>query len=123
MWTVTVAMKQKMLAPWKESYDKPRQHVKNRDITLPTKVHIVKAMVFPAFTYGCERWTTKKTLRVLWTAMISNQSILKKINLKYSLEGLILNLKLQYSGHLIPTADSLEDPDAGKDSRQIGSRG
>ena len=118
MQTVTVAMKQKMLAPWKESYDKPRQHVKNRDITLPTKVHIVKAMLFPAFMYGCEGWTTKTTLRVLWTARISNRSILKKIYSKYSLEGLILNLKLQYSGHLIPTADSLEDPDAGKDSRQ-----
>ena len=57
---VTVAMKLKMLTPWKESYDQPRQHIKSRDITLSTKVHLVKAMVFPVAMYGCERWTIKK---------------------------------------------------------------
>ena len=95
---------------------------KTRDITLPTKVYIVKAMVFPAVMYGCESWTMKKAehqridafelwcwrrlLRVPWTAR-STQSILKEINSKYSLEGLVL--KRQYfSGHLMPRADSLE---------------
>ena len=91
--------------------------LKSRDITLPTKVHIVKAMVFPAVMYGCESWTIKKTehrridafelqcwkrlLRVPWTARRSNQSILKDISPEYSLEGLMLKLKLQYSGHLL----------------------
>ena len=90
--------------------------LKNRHITLPTKVHIIKAMVFPVVVYGCENWTIKKTeywridafklccwrrlLRVPWTAKRSNQSILKEINSEYSLEGLMLNLKLQYFGHL-----------------------
>ena len=89
---------------------------KNRDITLPTKVHILKAMVFPVVMYGCESWTIKKAecqridvfelwcwrlLRVPWTARISNQSILKEISPEYSLEGLMLNLKLQYFGHLM----------------------
>ena len=88
---------------------------KNRDITLPTKVHLVKAMAFPVVMYGCESWTTKKSehqridafelwcwrslLRVPWTARRSNQSILKKISPEYSLEGLMLKLKLQYFGH------------------------
>ena len=97
---------------------------KNRDITLPTKVHIVKAMVFPVVMYGCESWTIKKTehrridafkrwcwkrlLGVPWTARKSNQSILKEISPEYSLEGLMLKLKLQYFGHLIRRADSLE---------------
>ena len=97
---------------------------KSRDITLPTKVHLVKALIFPAVMYGCESWTVKKTeprridafelwcwrrlLRVPWTARRSNQSILKEINLKYSLEGLMLKLKLQYFGHLMWRADSLE---------------
>ena len=83
------------LAPWKKSYDQPRQHIKNRDITLLTKVHLVKAMVFPVVMYGCESWTTKKAdgrridafelwcwrrlLRVPWTAR-SNQSVLKEIS-------------------------------------------
>ena len=97
---------------------------KSRDTTLLTNVHLVKAMVFTVFTYGCESWTVKKAehrrmdafklwywrrrLRVLWTARRSNQSILKEINPEYSLEGLILKLKLQYLGHLMQTADSLE---------------
>ena len=98
--------------------------LKSRDITLPTKVHIVKAMVFPAVRYGCENWTIKKAeqwridafklwcwrrfLRVPWTARRSNQSMLKEINPAYSLERLMLKLKLQYSGQLMERADSLE---------------
>ena len=105
------------LAPWQESYDRPRQHIKSRDITLSTKVHLVKAMVFPVVMYGCESWTVKKAehqnvdafelwywrrlLRVPWTARRSNQFILKEILPEYSLEGLMLKLKLQYFGHLI----------------------
>ena len=96
--------------------------LKSRDITLPTKVHLVKAMVFPVVIYGCEYWTIKKAerrrigafelwcwrrlLRVPWTARRSNQSILKEISPGYSLEGLILKLKLQYFGHLMQRADS-----------------
>ena len=106
-----------MLAPWKKSNDKPRQHIKSRDITLPTKVYMVKAVVFPVVMYGCESWTIKKAecqrnyafelwcwrrlLKVPWAARRSNQSILKEINPEYSLEGLMLKLKLQYFGHLI----------------------
>ena len=91
--------------------------LKSRDITLPTKVHIIKAMVFPVVMYRCESWTIKKAehqridafelwcwrrlLRVPWTAGKSNQSILKQINPDYSLEGLMLKLKLQYFGHLM----------------------
>ena len=90
---------------------------KSRDITLPTKVHLVKAMVFPVVIYGCKSWTIKKAecrridafelwywrrlLRVPWTARRSNQSILKEMNPEYSLEGLMLKLKLQYFGHLM----------------------
>ena len=97
---------------------------KSRDITLPTKVRLVKAMVFPGVTYGCESWTIKKAeswridafelwcwrrlLRVPCTARRSNQSILKEISPEYSLEGLILKLKLQYFGHLMRRTDSLE---------------
>ena len=97
---------------------------KSRDITLPTKVHLVKAMVFPVAMYGCESWTVKKAerqridafelwcqrrlLRVPWTAKRSNQSILKEISPGCSLEGLMLKLKLQYFGHLIRKVDSLE---------------
>ena len=96
--------------------------LKSRDITLPTKVRLVKAMVFPVVTYGCESWTVKKAehrridafelwcwrrlLRVPWTARRSNQSILKEISPEYSLEGLML--KLQYFGHLMRRTDSLE---------------
>ena len=98
--------------------------LKSRDITLPTKVYLVKAMVFPVVMYGCESWTVKKAecrridafelwcwrglLRVPWTARRSNQSILKEISPEYSLEGLMLKLKLQYFGHLIQRTDSLE---------------
>ena len=97
---------------------------KSRDITLPTKVHLVKAMVFPVVMYGCESWTVKKAecrridafelwcwrrlLRVPLTAGRSNQSILKEISPEYSLEGLMLKLKLQYFGHLMGRTDSLE---------------
>ena len=98
--------------------------LKSRDITLSTKVRLVKAMVFPVVMYGCESWTTKKAehqridafelwcwrrlLRVPWTARRSNQCILKEISSGCSLEGLMLKLKLQYFGHLIQRADSLE---------------
>ena len=97
---------------------------KSRDITLPTKVHLVKAMVFQVVMYGCESWTVKKTehrkidafelwcwrrlLRVPWSARRSNQSILKEISPGCSLEGLMLKLKLQYFGHLMQRVDSLE---------------
>ena len=99
------------------SYNQPRQHIKSRDITLPTKVHLVKPMVFPVVMYGCEIWTIKKAecqridafelwcwkrlLRVPWMARRSNQSILKEISPEYSLEGLMLKLKLQYFGYLM----------------------
>ena len=98
--------------------------LKSRDITLPTKAHLLKVMVFPVVIYGCESWTMKKAehrridafelwcwrrlLRVPWTARRSNQSILKEINPEYSLEGLMLKVKLQYFGHLMGGADSLE---------------
>ena len=98
--------------------------LKSRDITLPTKVHLVKAVVFPVVMYGCESWTMKKAkcrridafelwcwrrlLRVPWTARRSKQSILKEISLGMSLEGMILKLKLQYFGHLMRRVDSLE---------------
>ena len=98
--------------------------LKSRDITLPTKVHLVKAMVFPVVMYGCESWTIKKAehqridaselwcwrrlLRVPWTVRRSNQSILKEISPGYSLEGLMLKLKLLYFGHLMRRVDSLE---------------
>ena len=98
--------------------------LKSRDIALPTNVRLVKAMVFPVVMYGCESWTVKKAecgridafkiwcwrrfLRVLWTARRSNQSILKEISPEYSLEGLMLKLKLQYFGHLMQRTDSLE---------------
>ena len=97
---------------------------KSRDITLPTKIHLVKAMIFPVVMYGCESWTVKKAegqkidafelwcwrrlLRVPWTARRSNQSILKEISTGCSLEGLMLKLKLQYFGHLMRRVDSLE---------------
>ena len=98
--------------------------LKSRDITLPTKVHLVKAMVFPVVMYGCESWTAKKAecqridafepwcwrrlLRVPWTARRSNQSILKEISPGISLEGMMLKLNLQYFGHLMWRVDSLE---------------
>ena len=98
--------------------------LKSRDIPLPTKVHLVNVMVFPVVMYGCESWTIRKAerqridafelwclrrlLRVPWTARRSNQSVLKEISPEYSLEGLMLKLKLQYFGHLMERADSLE---------------
>ena len=105
--------------------------LKSRDITLPTKVHLVKAMVFPVAMYGCESWTIEKEehwridafelwcwrrlLRVAWTAKRWNQSILKEISPGYSLEGLMMKMKLQYFGHLMGRTDSLEKTDAGRD--------
>ena len=102
----------------------PDSILKSRDVTLPTKVRLVKAMVFPVVMYGCESWTVKKAegqridafelwcwrrlLRVPWTARRSNQSILNKISPECSLEGLMLKLKLQYFGHLMQSVDSLE---------------
>ena len=104
---------------------------KSRDITLPTKVHLVKAIVFPVVMYGCESWTVKKAeyqridafelwcwrrlLRVPWTARRSNQSILKEISPGISLQRMMLKLKLQYFGHLMRRVDSLEKCDAGRD--------
>ena len=114
-------MKLKDAYSWKQSYDQPRQHIKKQR-SLPTKVHLVKAMVFPFVMYGCESWTIKKTecwridafelwcwrrpFRVPWTAKRSNQSILKEISSRCSLEG--LKLKLQHFGHLMQRTDSLE---------------
>ena len=114
----------KILTSWKKSYDQCRQHLKSRGITLPKKVHLVKAMVFPVVMYGCEIWTIKKAetwridafelwcwrrlLKVPWTARRSNQSILKELSPEYSLEGLMLKLKLQCYGHLMWRADSFE---------------
>ena len=104
--------------------DQPRKYIKSRDITLPTKVHLVKAMVFPLVMYGCESWTVKRAelqrtdafelwcwrrlLRVPWTARRSNQSIIKEISPGCSLEGMMLKLKLQYFDHLMRRVDSLE---------------
>ena len=106
-----------MLTPWKKCYDHLDSIFKSRDITLPTNVRLVKAMVFPVVMYGCESWTVKKAehqridafevccwrslLRVPWTARRSNQSILKEINPGISLEGMMLKQKLQYFGHLM----------------------
>ena len=113
-----------MLAPWKGSITNLDSILKSRDITLPTKVRLVKTMVFPVVMYGCESWTIKKAehrridafelwcwrrlLRVPWTARRSNQSILKEISPGCSLEGLTLKLKLKYYGHLMGRADSCE---------------
>ena len=119
---VIAAMKLKTLTPWKESYDQSRQQIKKQRHYFVTKVHLVKAMVFPVVMYGCESWTIKKAehrrinafelwcwrrlLRVPWTARRSNQYILKEISPGCSLEGLMLKLKLQYFGHLMQRADS-----------------
>ena len=113
--------------------------LKSRDITLPTKVHLVKAMVFPVVMYGCESWTVKKAehgridafelwcwrrlLRVPWTARRSNQSIIKEISPECSLEGLMLKLKLQYFGHLMQRADSLEKEDKRRERWRTGGEG
>jgi hypothetical protein len=113
-----------MLTPWKKVMTNLDSIFKSRDILLPTKVHLVKAMVFPVVIYGCESWTVKKAerqridafelwcwrrlLRVPWTARRCNQSILKEISSGISLEGMMLKLKLQYFGHLMRRVDSLE---------------
>ena len=113
-----------MLTPCKESYDQPRQHIEKQRYTLPTNVRLVKAMVFLVVMRGCESWTIKKgefrsidafelwywirLLRVPWATRRSNQSILKEISPEYSLEGLMLKLKLQYFGHVMQRTDSLE---------------
>ena len=121
---MTAAMKLKRLVPWKESYDTIRQCIKKQRYHLAKKVHLHKAMIFPAITYRYKSWTIKKAehqtidafdlwcwrrlSRVPWTASRSNQSILKEINTEYSLQTLMLKLKLQYFGHLIRRANSLE---------------
>ena len=113
-----------MLAPWKKAMTNLDSILKSRDITLLTKVHLVKAMLFPVVMYRCESLTIKKAkcqridvfelwcwrrlLRVPWTARRSNQSILKEISPEYSLEGVMLKLKFQYFGHLMWRIDSLE---------------
>ena len=113
-----------MLTPWEKSYDNLDSTLKSRDVTSPTKVHLVKAMVSPVVIYGCERWTIKKAecqrtnafelwcwrrlLRVPWIARRSYQSILKEISPEYSLAGLMLKLKFQYFGHLIQRTESFE---------------
>ena len=114
-----------MLTPWNKTVTNLHSVLKSRDITLPTNVCIVKAMVFPGVMYGCESWTIKmfecqsidvfklwcwwRLLRVPWRARKSNQSILKEISPEYSLEGLILKLKLQYFGHLMWRTHSFEN--------------
>ena len=114
------------LLPGRKAMTNLDRVLKSRAITLPTKVHIVKAVVFPVVMYECESWTIKKVecrrtdafelwcwrrlLRVFWTVRRSNQSILKEISPEYSLEGLMLRLKLQSFGHLMQRADSLERP-------------
>ena len=121
---MTAAIKLKDACSLEESLINLDSILKSRDITLPTNVHIVKTMVFPVVMYGCESWTTKKAksqridvfelwcwrrlLRVPWTARRSNQSILKEISPEYSLERLMLKLMLQYFGHLMQRANSLE---------------
>ena len=127
--------------PWKESMTNLDSISKSRDITLSTKVHLVKAMVFPVVMYGCESWSIKKAehrriddfelwcqrrlLRVPWTKRRSNLSILKEISPEYSLEGLMLKLKLQYFGHLLERADSVgKTPLLGRlKAREGGNRG
>ena len=112
------------LWPWKKSYDQTRLHIKKQRHYFAEKVHLVRAMVFPVVLYGCESRTIKKAkcqridafelwcwrrlFRVPWTSRRSNQSILREIILEYSLEGLMLKLKLQYSGYLMRRTDSLE---------------
>ena len=113
-----------MLAPWKKSYDQPRQHIKKQRSYFDGKGPLVKAMLFPVAMYVCENWTIKKAeywgldafelwcwrrlLTVPWTTRRSNQSILKEINPEYSLEGLMLKLKLQYFGCLMWSTDSFK---------------
>ena len=121
---VTVAMKLKMLFPWKKSYDNLNSLLNIRYISLPTKVHLVRAMIFLVVSYGCESWIVKKAelqrtdafelwcwrrvLKVPWNARRSNQSILKESSPECSLEGLTLKLQFQYFGHLMGGTDSFE---------------
>ena len=121
---VTAAMRLRCLLLGRKAMTNLDSILKSRDITLPTKVHLVKAIVFSVTMYGCKSWTMKKAecertdafelwcwrrlLRVPWTARRSNQSILKEMSPEYSLEGLMLKLKLQYFGHLIQRTDSFE---------------
>ena len=128
---VIAAMKLRSLLLGKKVMTNLDSILKSRDITLPAKVCLVKAMVFPVVMYGCESWTVKKAecwiidafelwcwrrlLRVPWTTRRSNQSILREINSECSLEGLMLKLKLQYFGHLMQRADSLEKTHARRD--------
>ena len=113
-----------MLTPWKESYDQPRQHIKKQRQTFADKGQTGKTVIFLVVMYGCESWTIKKAelrridafelwcwrrlLRVPWASKRSNQSILKEISSEYSLEGLMLKLKLQCFGHLMQRVDSFE---------------
>ena len=115
-----------MLTPWKKSYDQPRQHIKKQRHYFASKVRLSKAMVFPVVMYGCESWIIKKVehrridafdlwcwrrlLSIPWTARRSNQSILKEIRPEYSLEGLMLKVKLRYFGYLMWKTDSLQKP-------------
>ena len=120
------------MAPWKKIYDKPRQDIKKQRRYFANNFCIITAMVFLVFMYGCESWTIKKAecqrinafelqcwkrlSRVPWIERRSNQSILKEISPEYSLEGVMLKLKLQYAGQLMRRANSFrKDPDAGKD--------
>ena len=123
--TVTAAMKLRDTCSLEEKlWQNLDSILKSKDITLPTKVHIVKAMIFPVVMYGCESWIIKKAghrttdafelcwrklLRVPWTTRRSNQSILEEISPKHSWKGLLLRLKLQYFGHLMQRTDSLEN--------------
>ena len=123
---VTAAMKLRHLLLGRKAMTNLDNVLKSRDITLWSKVHLVKALIFPVVMYGCESWTIKKSerqrmdafelwgwrrlLRVPWTARRPNQSIVKEISPKYSLEGLVLKLKLQYFGHPMRRTDSLEKP-------------
>ena len=124
--SISAAMKLKDKCSWKKSYDRPRQHIKKQRHYFADKHGLVEAVVFPVVMYGCESWTINKAeprridalelwcwrrlLRVPWAARRSNQSILKKISPKYSLEGLMLKLKFQYFGDLMRTTGSLEKP-------------
>ena len=126
LWMVTAAMKLRHLLLGRKVMTNLDSILKGRDITLPTKIHLVKAMIFPVVMYGCENWIIKKSesqridafelwcwrrlLRVPWTARRSNQSILKENSLEYSLEGLMLRLKLQYFGHMIQELTHLKRP-------------
>ena len=121
---VTAAMKLKTLTPWKKSYDQPRQHIQKQRHYFANKSPFSQSYGFPIVMHGCESWIIKKAehwridafelwfwrrlLRVPWIARRSNQSILKEISPEYSLEGLMLKLKLQYFGHLMRRTDSLE---------------